>query len=141
MIAPVPQTSPNSITSSKNQALSAGRKSPTEVKNFDDLLESNRAKQAANLKGDPNYYNGLKEQHPNFFLVSCSDSRVDPHDISGMHLGGVFKECNIANQASLSDKNFQSELEFAVNVLKVPNIVVCGHEHCGGVTRAMELEE
>jgi len=78
-----------------------------------------------------------KSQSPLVFWVGCADSRVCPNLVTGTDLGDMFVHRNVANIASLEDANFVSSMEYAVGVLKVKHLVVCGHSGCGGVNAAM----
>lgn len=78
-----------------------------------------------------------RSQAPLVFWVGCADSRVSPNLVTGTDLGDMFVHRNVANIASLEDANFVSSMEYAVGVLKVKHLVVCGHSGCGGVNAAM----
>ncbi len=78
-----------------------------------------------------------KSQSPLVFWVGCADSRVSPNIVTGTDLGEMFVHRNVANLTSLEDDNFVSAMEYAVGVLKVKHLVVCGHSGCGGVNAAM----
>lgn len=81
-----------------------------------------------------------KGQSPQTLWVCCSDSRISPHKITQADLGELFIHRNIANQVHNNDVNFNSVLEYAVNALKVSEIVICGHSECGGVKAAIAGE-
>ena len=102
----------------------------------DELLQRNR-EWAANQ--DPSFFEELTAgQSPRFLWISCSDSRVPANEIVECHPGDLFVHRNIANRIDHDDLNGLSVLEYAVEVLRVPHIVVCGHYQCGGVKAAME---
>ena len=106
------------------------------------LLLSNEAwvKEKLALRGDF-FQKGAHGQKPGFLWISCSDSRVPPEDITGSDPGELFVHRNIANQVSDSDLSVLSVLQYAVEVLQVQHIIVCGHYHCGGVLHAMHHED
>jgi len=85
------------------------------------------------------YFSNLyKVQNPEFLYIGCSDSRVSSSRITGLDLGDIFVHRNIANVVSNNDINILSILQFAIDILKVKHIVVCGHYGCGGIKAAME---
>lgn len=85
------------------------------------------------------YFSELaREQKPEYLWIGCSDSRVPPNVVAGLEPGEVFVHCNVANVVHFSDLNLLSALEFAVDALKVREIIVCGHHGCGGVQAATE---
>ncbi len=101
------------------------------------ILDLNKAWAAARVKEDPDYFNRLLHiQSPEFLWVGCSDSRVAANVITGTQPGEVFVHRNIANMVVHTDLNLLSVLEYAVNVLHVKHIIVCGHYGCGGVKAA-----
>jgi len=102
------------------------------------ILDNNRAWVKATLEKDPNYFSDLaKGQTPPLLWIGCSDSRVPANEIIGAKPGEVFVHRNIANMVVHSDMNMLSVLDYAINVLKVKHVIVCGHYGCGGVKAAM----
>lgn len=102
------------------------------------IFENNKAWVAKRLEQDPNYFENLsKGQNPEILWIGCSDSRVPPNEITRTKPGEIFIHRNIANMIVHSDMNMLSVLDYAVNVLKVKHVVVCGHYECGGVKAAM----
>ena len=102
------------------------------------ILENNKEWVASKVKNDPDFFNRLAEgQGPPLLWIGCSDSRVPANEIIGAQPGEVFVHRNIANMVVHSDMNMLSVLDYAVNVLKVKHVIVCGHYGCGGVKAAM----
>ena len=102
------------------------------------ILDNNKNWVEATLAEDPNYFMDLaKGQTPPLLWIGCSDSRVPANEIIGAKPGEVFVHRNIANMVVHSDMNMLSVLDYAVNVLKVKHVLVCGHYGCGGIKAAM----
>lgn len=103
------------------------------------LLENNKKWVESQLASDKDFFKDLaKGQNPQLLWIGCSDSRVPANEIVGGKPGDVFVHRNIANMVVHSDMNMLSVLDYAVNVLKVKHVIVCGHYGCGGVKAAME---
>jgi carbonic anhydrase len=106
------------------------------------LLEGNELYYRGKTRTDPDFFNRTsKGQQPKFLWVGCSDSRVDPNEITQTDVGELFVHRNIANLVVKTDLNFLSVLQYAVEVLKVEDIIVCGHYGCGGVNAAMKGDQ
>lgn len=102
------------------------------------LIQNNREWVDRMLANDPDYFNRLAAgQKPPVLWIGCADSRVPANEIIGAPPGEVFVHRNIANMVVHSDMNMLSVLDYAVNVLKVQHVIVCGHYGCGGVKAAM----
>jgi len=105
---------------------------------YKNLLENNKKWVAEKLSLDPDFFIKLAQgQKPPVLWIGCSDSRVPANEIIGAPPGEVFVHRNIANMVVHSDMNLLSVLDYAVNVLEVKHIIVCGHYGCGGVQTAM----
>lgn len=102
------------------------------------ILDNNKKWVEEQLNLDPEYFKDLAMgQKPPLLWIGCSDSRVPANEIIGAKPGEVFVHRNIANMVIHSDMNMLSVLDYAVNVLKVKHVIVCGHYGCGGVKAAM----
>ena len=108
------------------------------IARIEELLRNNEAFVAEHLQLDPHYFERLSEgQHPSFLWIGCSDSRVSPDRITGTQPGDMFVHRNIANLVVQTDMNLLSVLQYAVDVLEVQHVIVCGHYGCGGVKAAL----
>lgn len=108
----------------------------------DDILKANREWAASIRREDPDFFDRLAaQQNPEILWIGCSDSRVPANQITGMLPGEVFVHRNIANLVLHSDMNCQSVIQFAVEVLQVRHVIVCGHYGCGGVKAALESKD
>ena len=106
------------------------------------LLDNNRAWAADRIKRDPTFFTRLeKQQAPEFLWIGCSDSRVPANEIVGLDPGELFVHRNVANVVVHTDLNCLSVLQFAVDVLKVKHVIVCGHYGCGGIRAALEKDQ
>jgi len=105
---------------------------------YNQLLENNKKWVSENLERDPQFFERLSNgQQPPLLWIGCADSRVPANEIIGALPGEVFVHRNIANMVIHTDMSMLSVLDYAVNVLKVKHIIVCGHYGCGGVKAAM----
>jgi carbonic anhydrase len=106
---------------------------------LDDLLQGNRAWAAGVVERDAGFFQRLEaQQAPHYLWIGCSDSRVPANEITGTDPGDVFVHRNVANVVVHTDLNCLSVLQYAVEVLRVHEIVVCGHLGCGGVEAALD---
>ena len=105
---------------------------------YQQILDNNKNWVASKLAEDENFFNKLADgQKPPLLWIGCADSRVPANEITGTQPGEVFVHRNIANMVLHTDMNMLSVLDYAVNVLEVRHVIVCGHYGCGGVKAAM----
>lgn len=103
------------------------------------LFENNKQWADKITAENPGFFEGLSQQQsPQYLWIGCSDSRVPANELLGMQPGEVFVHRNIANQVIHTDLNCLSVIQFAVDILKVKDIIVCGHYGCGGVSAALK---
>lgn len=109
------------------------------MNSIDQLLANNKAWAKQCVQDNPDYFKNLAGiQNPKYLWIGCSDARVPANTIVGLNPGEVFVHRNVANQIIDSDLNCLSVIQFAVEFLKVKDIIVCGHYGCGGVQGALE---
>jgi carbonic anhydrase len=102
------------------------------------LFDNNRAWAAEATRNDPGFFSRLSaQQAPQYLWIGCADSRVPANEIVGLAPGELFVHRNVANVVVHADLNCLSVLQFAVEVLKVRHVIVCGHYGCGGVGAAL----
>ena len=118
---------------------SRNRASVSAVADLADLFERNRAWAADMVARDPGFFEELAErQSPEYLWIGCSDSRVPANQIVGLAPGEVFVHRNVANVVVHTDLNCLSVLQYAVDILCVKQVIVCGHYGCGGVRAALD---
>ena len=108
------------------------------MSNLEHLLSANKAWAQSIKESDPTFFEKLSEiQKPEYLWIGCSDSRITPSNSFGLLPGEMFVHRNVANLVNHTDMNCLSVMQFAVDVLKVRHIIVCGHYGCGGVMAAV----
>ncbi len=109
------------------------------MKTLPQLFENNREWARRMTRHDPEFFARLRrQQSPDFLWIGCSDSRVPANEIVGLLPGELFVHRNVANLVTPADANGLSVIQYAVEVLKVRHIIVCGHYGCGGVKAALD---
>jgi carbonic anhydrase len=104
---------------------------------LNDLIANNRAWSEGVRKNDPGFFDRLvRQQSPRYLWIGCADSRVPANEIVGLRPGELFVHRNVANVVVHSDLNCLSVVQYAVDVLRVEHVIVCGHYGCGGVEHA-----
>ncbi len=112
------------------------------MKEYKKLLLNNKAWASERLEIDERYFDNLsKDQKPLFLWIGCADSRVPAEEITQSNPGDIFVHRNVANMVVHTDINLLSVLQYAVEVLEVKHIIVCGHYNCGGVKAAMTNQD
>ena len=105
---------------------------------LDHLFDRNVAWAQAKTHDDPNFFSRMAGlQSPKLLWIGCSDSRVTANDVLGLDPGEVFVQRNIANVVHTSDMNLLAVMEYAIEILKIEHVIVCGHYGCGGIQRAL----
>jgi len=111
-------------------------------KEIEDLLQGNKKWVAHTLIEDPHYFSRLASgQNPHFLYIGCSDSRVPANTITGTHPNEMFVHRNVANMVVATDTNLLTVIHYAVETLKVPHIIVCGHYDCGGIRASLQNKD
>lgn len=111
------------------------------MKTIKHLFDNNKQWADTKTKDDPDFFKRLSEQQsPEYLWIGCSDSRVPANTLMNMAPGEVFVHRNIANQVIHTDLNCLSVIQYAVDVLKVKHIIICGHYGCGGVAASLDNE-
>ena len=111
------------------------------LKALEPLLQNNRAWAADMVRTDPDFFSRLShQQNPEYLWIGCSDSRVPANQIVGLLPGEVFVHRNVANLVVHTDLNCLSVIQYAVEVLQVRHIIVCGHYGCGGVRATLNRD-
>ena len=109
---------------------------------IEQIFKNNKEWVAKKLDENPNYFTELSEDHkPKILYIGCSDSRVSSEELMGAEPGDVFVMRNIGNMVSSLDVSAMSIIKYAVSILEVKHIIVCGHYECGGVKAAMESND
>jgi len=112
------------------------------MKTLEHILKRNQQWATAVTDNNPDFFSDLcNQQHPEYLWIGCSDSRVPANQIIDLPPGEVFVHRNIANVVVHTDLNCLSVIQYAVEVLKVEHIVVCGHYGCGGIKAAVENKQ
>ena len=109
------------------------------MKSIAQLLDQNRSWSASHTDADPHFFQHLSEiQRPDYLWIGCADSRVPANEIVGLAPGEMFVHRNVANIVVLGDPNCMSSVQYAIEVLNVRHVIVCGHYGCGGVRAALD---
>lgn len=112
------------------------------MNSLNELLEKNRAWAEKIKQQDPEFFQSLAvQQNPRYLWIGCSDSRVPATQLVGLRAGELFVHRNVANLAVHTDLNYLAVLQFAVDVLGINHVIVCGHYGCGGVEATLNLRE
>jgi len=105
---------------------------------YEEIFDNNRKWIEEKLSKDSQFFEQLsKDQNPEYLYIGCSDSRVTAEEIMGLGPGDVFVHRNVANLINNTDLSAMTAIEYAVDILKVKHVIVCGHYNCGGIKAAM----
>lgn len=105
------------------------------------ILLENKAWAQSRIENNPDYFKSMaRDQNPTYLWIGCADSRVPPSEITNSDPGEMFVHRNIANLVIHTDSNLMSVIQYAIEALKVPHIIVCGHYGCGGVKAALSQQ-
>ncbi len=105
------------------------------------ILLENKAWAQSRIENNPDYFKNMaRDQNPTYLWIGCADSRVPPSEITNSDPGEMFVHRNIANLVIHTDSNLMSVIQYAIEALKVPHIIVCGHYGCGGVKAALSQQ-
>ena len=103
------------------------------------LIDNNKRWATARVDADPQFFQRLAaQQSPEYLWIGCSDSRVPANEVVGLAPGELFVHRNVANVVVHTDLNCLSVLQFAIDVLRVKHVIVCGHYNCGGIRAALD---
>lgn len=117
-------------------------KKSSQIMNINQIFENNQAWVNEKLNNNPDYFKNLADgQSPEILYIGCSDSRVTAEEIMGAKPGEAFVMRNISNMVSNLDLSAMSVINYAVSILKVKHIIICGHYGCGGVKAAMQSQD
>ncbi|CAD8087606.1 unnamed protein product [Paramecium primaurelia] len=117
------------------------QKGISEIQKYAKALLGNKNYVQKKLAQDPNYFTKLAQgQNPKYLLIGCSDSRAPPNELTETEPGEIFIHRNIANVVNITDLNLNCVVQYAVEHLKVHNIIIMGHTYCGGVKAAMQQD-
>jgi carbonic anhydrase len=109
------------------------------MRSLKQLFDNNRAWAADMTRQDPDFFRRLStQQSPHYLWIGCSDSRVPANQVVGLVPGEMFVHRNVANVVVHTDLNCLSAIQFAVDVLRIEHIIVCGHYSCGGILAALQ---
>jgi carbonic anhydrase len=109
------------------------------MRSLKQLFDNNRTWAADMTRQDPEFFRRLStEQSPHYLWIGCSDSRVPANQVVGLVAGEMFVHRNVANVVVHTDLNCLSAIQFAVDVLRIEHIIVCGHYSCGGILAALQ---
>jgi carbonic anhydrase len=109
------------------------------MKSIATLLEQNRQWSEGHTAADPHFFQHLSEiQRPDYLWIGCADSRVPANEIVGLAPGEMFVHRNVANIVVAGDPNCMAVVQYAIEVLNVRHVIVCGHYGCGGVRAALD---